>query len=50
MFLGSVGYTDRAYALYEEAYQLDPLNQNLVGTLASSLTARGKPVKALNLR
>ncbi len=50
LFLDSVGYTDQAYALYEEAYQLDPLNQNLVGILASSLTARGAPEKALGLR
>jgi hypothetical protein len=34
----------------EEAYQLDPLNQNLVGILAGSLTARGETEKALGLR
>jgi TolB-like protein/DNA-binding winged helix-turn-helix (wHTH) protein/Flp pilus assembly protein TadD len=49
LFLDSVGYADQAYALYEEAYQLDSLNQNLVGILASSLTARGDPEKAVGL-
>jgi TolB-like protein/DNA-binding winged helix-turn-helix (wHTH) protein len=50
MFLDSVGYADQAYALYEEAYQLDPLNQNLIGTLSSALSRRGEGAKALSLR
>ncbi len=50
MFLDSVGYSDPANALYQEAYQLDPLNQNLIEMLASNLTANGKPEIALSLR
>lgn len=50
MFLNSVGYTNQAYALYEQAYQVDPLNQNLIGYLAASLLARGEPEKTLSLR
>ncbi len=50
MFLDSVGYADQAYALYEEAYHLDPLNQNLIQNLANNLTARGEAEKALSLR
>lgn len=48
--LDSVGYTAQACALYQKAYQLDPLNQNLIGYLARSLARMGEPAQALSLQ
>ena len=49
ILMDSVGYTDRAYALYEEANRLDPLNPSVITFLSKSLVMRGEPEKAARL-
>ena len=49
ILMDSVGYTDRAYALYEEANRLDPLNPSVITFLSKILVMRGEPEKAARL-
>lgn len=49
IFQNSVGYTDNAFEIFEQANRLDPFNHNLVGFLAGSHMMMGEADKAARL-
>ena len=49
IFQDTVGYTDKALEIYEQANRLDPFNDNLIGFLTRSYWMKGEAEKALRI-